>query len=98
MQKRPNTTGRKRGCGEADRGVVGGGAFRGDVPQGDQARARRVLRSGHRAGCVASVWDGVWLACLVVENGHVLAAGAAAKGDVREVLHMAVNEVRKRLK
>ena len=62
MQKRPNTTGRKRGCGEADRGVVGGGAFRGDVPQGDQARARRVRRSGHRAGrrCIRT-GQGVWL-------------------------------------
>ncbi len=31
-------------------------------------------------------------------GGHILAAGAAVKGNVREVLDMAVNEVRKRLK
>lgn len=38
------------------------------------------------------------IASLFGGGGHVLAAGAAAKGDVREVLDMAVNEVRKRSK
>lgn len=38
------------------------------------------------------------IASLFGGGGHILAAGAAAKGDVREVLDMAVKEVRKRSK